>query len=180
MGAQPPAGKRRAALLEILAVALQLERDGRHVFLELAKRAKDRRARRMLRRLAAEELEHFGILEETFNEVRGPDTWLTAQEVAARYGKRLLQLAPVKRVRRVRKATDRSMTEHKALALGITSEMESLAFYRKAARIEKDSVYRDLLLDFVAFEEGHLRILETERANLDRITRWARTPRRRR
>ncbi len=164
--------RRAHALREILAIALTMEREGRRIFLDLAKHVRDPKARRMIRRMAAEELEHYMMLEEAFNDLQAPGTWLTNQEAATQHARALLRQKPVKAMSRLRRTRIDLLTEQEALAMGIKSERESIAFYEGASARAKDPVYRDLLEDFAAFERGHLRALEAQRENVKRVGKW--------
>ena len=157
---------------DALRIAIATERSGLDFYTRGAELVRDARARKIFRRLAAEEQEHLAALEGRFEQLLNEDprlesypTFLFFKGAAnGLFASGTEQLAKV-------------VDDRKALMLGIRCERGSHKFFKRYGERFEDSEGKRIFLEFAAEEREHLDLLIKEyRALVARQSR--RRPRR--
>jgi Fur family transcriptional regulator, ferric uptake regulator len=159
---------------DALRIAIATERSGLEFYTRAAALARDARARSVFRRLAEEEREHLGTLEQRYKVLLARDSQLEAQPTflffkGAANGLFAEGAASL--------AAD-GMNDRKALMIGIRCERGSHRFFKRYGERFEDSEGKHVFLEFADEERQHLELLIREyRALVKRQGRDRRRPR---
>jgi rubrerythrin len=159
---------------DALRIAIATERSGLEFYTRAAALARDARARSVFKRLAEEEREHLGTLEQRYKVLLARDSQLEAQPTflffkGAANGLFAEGAASL--------AAD-GMNDRKALMIGIRCERGSHRFFKRYGERFEDSEGKHVFLEFADEERQHLELLIREyRALVKRQGRDRRRPR---
>jgi rubrerythrin len=152
---------------DALRMAIATERSGLDFYTRAAGRTKDPRGRSVFQKLAAEEREHLGTLEQRYRELVAGDPQLelrptflffkgAASGLFAEGAKQLRQ----------------GVNDQEALLIGIKCERGSHKFFKKYGERFEDSEGKQVFLEFAEEERAHLDLLMREyRALRERQTK---------
>ncbi|WP_461864385.1 ferritin family protein [Thermococcus sp.] len=144
--------------VEALALALEVEKAELKFYIELARRARDERARKMFLFLAGEEAEHWDTFEEKFVEVL-----IEKCELPAVDRELLEKLTP---------KYEGELSEVDAVRIGMEQEKLTWEFYEQAAKeAEHDSVKR-IFEELAKIEKGHYELLKAQYDSIMKIGIW--------
>lgn len=134
--------------IEALALALEVEKAELRFYIEMAKKAKDERAKKMFLFLAGEEAEHWDIFERNFlKKVLGKSQLPEVDE-------RLLEKLTPKYKGEV--------SEVKAVELGMEQEKLTWEFYEKAAEDAEDENVKKIFEELAKVEKAHYELLRAQ------------------
>jgi rubrerythrin len=156
---------------DALRMAIATERSGLDFYTRAAGLTRDRRGRTVFQKLAAEEREHLGTLEQRYRELVAADPGLESRPTflffkGAASG---LFAEGTKRLRQ-------GVNDQEALLIGIKCERGSHQFFKKYGERFEDSEGKQVFLEFAAEERVHLDLLMREyRALRERQTTQPRT-----
>lgn len=135
--------------IEALALALEVEKAELRFYIEMAKKAKDERAKKMFLFLAGEEAEHWDIFEEKFVEKLVEECELPAVDKAM-----LEKLVP---------GTDgESLSEVDAVKIGMEQEKLTWEFYEGAAKEAEHEAVRRVFEELAKVEKAHYELLKAQ------------------
>ncbi|NJE85906.1 rubrerythrin [Thermococcus sp. CX2] len=134
--------------LEALALALEVEKVELEFYLEMARNAKEERARKMFLFLAGEEAGHWDIFEEKFAEKLVEKCKLPAVDKDT-----LEKLTP---------KYEGELSEVKAVEIGMEQEKLTWEFYEKAAEEAKDENVRRIFRELAKVEKAHYELLKAQ------------------
>jgi Fur family transcriptional regulator, ferric uptake regulator len=148
---------------DALRIAIATERSGYEFYSRASRAARDARGRAALRRLAAEEREHLGKLEQRYQGLLARDPRLESRPTflffkGAANG---LFAAGAEQVAR-------GVDDLRALMIGIRCERASHRFFKRYGERFEDSEGRQIFLEFAAEERAHLDLLIREYRALTR------------
>ena len=144
--------------VEALALALEVEKAELKFYIELARRARDERARKMFLFLAGEEAEHWDTFEEKFVEVL-----IEKCELPAVDRELLEKLTPKYKG---------ELSEVDAVRIGMEQEKLTWEFYEQAAKeAEHDSVKR-IFEELAKIEKGHYELLKAQYDSIMKTGIW--------
>ena len=145
--------------LEALALALEVEKAEMKFYLNLARKTKDEKARKMFLFLAREEADHWEQFEEKFVEKLIEKCELPA------VNRELLESLLVK-------ADERNLSEVDAVRIGMEQEKLTWEFYEKAAReAEHDDVKR-VFEELAKIEKAHYELLKAQYDSVMKTGIW--------
>jgi rubrerythrin len=150
-----------AGVLTILTNAIEMEREGKAFFENVASNAKHQRTRDTFVSLVKQEQRHVDILSEELRRLEQGKDWASLQEMNAtptQYPK--ISVFKDKEIRRMK--FDSEAGELEALKLGIKIEKKSMDYYRNAGLESTDPKAREIFSWLVGEEGGHLTILSAE------------------
>lgn len=144
--------------LEALALALEVEKAELKFYIELARKTKDERAKRMFLFLAGEEASHWEIFEEKFVEAL-----IEACELPAVDTKVLEELTP---------KYEGELSEVDAVKIGMEQEKRTWEFYERAAKeAERESVKRTFE-ELAKVEKAHYELLKAQYDSVMKTGIW--------
>ena len=144
--------------LEALALALEVEKAELKFYLEMAKKAKDERAKNMFLFLAGEEAEHWDVFEKTFLEK------LLQMPKAPRVDRELLQ--------RLTPEYEGEVSEVKAVELGMEQEKLTGEFYEKAAKEAEHESVKRVFEELAKVEKAHYELLKAQYDSVMKTGIW--------
>jgi rubrerythrin len=144
--------------LAALEVGIQTEIDGYQFYTQFAARTQDPKAREMFERLAHDEVMHLELLRN--NKAMLEDSGQWAGHVAMEVGS--LEGAPVFSRERVAANVVDYTSDLSALRLAYLIEKDAADFYERAANQTDDANGQRMFRDLARWEQGHLKILESE------------------
>jgi Fur family ferric uptake transcriptional regulator len=177
-GRQAPAidGARTELLFarDALRIAIATERSGLEFYTRAAAIARDPRGRAVFQRLAGEEREHLGTLEERYAQLLARDPELEAQPTFLFFKGAANGLFAEGAARLLAEGVD----DQQALLIGIRCERGSHRFFKRYGERFEDSEGKQVFLEFAEEEKQHLDLLVREyKALLERQGRDRRRPR---
>jgi Fur family ferric uptake transcriptional regulator len=142
---------------DALRIAIATEKSGLEFYTRAASLTKDARGRTVFQKLAAEEREHLGTLEQRYRELLATDPSLESQPTflffkGAAHG--LFEEGAAK----LRKGVN----DQQALLIGIKCERGSHNFFKRYGERFEDSQGKQIFLEFAAEEREHLDLLIRE------------------
>jgi Fur family ferric uptake transcriptional regulator len=142
---------------DALRMAIATERSGLEFYTRAASLAGDPRGRSVFKRLAAEEKEHLGRLEERYRELTARDPELEARPTFLFFKGAANGLfeAGAEQLRR-------GVDDEQALLIGIKCERGSHEFFKRYGERFEESEGRRVFLEFADEERAHLDLLERE------------------
>jgi rubrerythrin len=141
-----------------LRIALATERSGLDFYTRAAKIAKDSRARRVFKELAAEEHEHLSTLESRYKELIEKEPQLETRPTFLFFKGASMGLFTVG----VEELSKTGMDDKKALMIGIKCERASHRFFKRYGERFEDSEGKQIFLEFADEEKTHLNLLMRE------------------
>jgi Fur family ferric uptake transcriptional regulator len=161
---------------DALRIAIATERSGLQFYTRAARIAREPRGRRIFERLAAEEQEHLGKLQERYRELLAQDPSLDTQPTFLFFKGAANGLFAAGADELSRRRGDRH-----ALLVGIRCERASHQFFKRYGERFEESEGKRIFLEFAQEEREHFDLLVREyRALVARQRRRSREPRRRR
>lgn len=147
--------------MTILGRAIEMEREGKGFFEDVAAGSRHQRTKDTFMSLAKQEQRHMDILGEELRRLGQGENWASLQEL------RLLAPQPPndsvfkdKKIKRMK--LNLGAGELDALKLGIEIEKKSIDYYREAGLGTSDDKAREVFAWLVGEESGHLTILTAE------------------
>ncbi|MEW5795712.1 MAG: ferritin family protein [Candidatus Zixiibacteriota bacterium] len=144
-------------LLEPLRTALQMETEGRQLFLEAARRASGRHARQTFEFLAAEEERHIERIREFYASIEDKGSAAAAEIPPSDPGKRLLEFND--QLANLRDEIKPTLSDIEAFRFAIRFENGAEEFYRKQIETTPSDKARDFYRWLVGEEEIHAQVL---------------------
>lgn len=144
--------------LEALALALEVEKAELKFYIEMAKRAKDERAKKMFLFLAGEEAEHWDVFERKFVENVVEKCELPTIDKGI-----LEKLSP---------KHDGDLSEVDAVKIGMEQEKLTWEFYEKAAKEAKDEAVKKIFLELAKVEKAHYELLKAQYDSIMKTGIW--------
>jgi rubrerythrin len=158
---------------DALRIAIATERSGLEFYTRAARLTRDARGRRVFHRLAEEEKEHLGKLEQRYKELIAQDPKLETQPTFL-FFKGAANGLFAEGAERLLSGVD----DQQALKIGIRCERGSHRFFKKYGERFEDSEGKQIFLEFADEERDHLDLLIREyRALVKRQGRSSRAPR---
>jgi len=142
----------KESLVQIIQRAVQTEKDGNLFYSRAAGATRDPKAKKMFELLARDELYHVKIIEDLYRDL------LTGGNIEAVKGYPIFE----KRDENFREEISNSGSEADVLEQAIGDEMASKDFYREAAEVLEPGEEKEIFLDLMEMEEGHIRLLKAE------------------
>ncbi|KUK00112.1 MAG: hypothetical protein PWP49_1777 [Thermococcaceae archaeon] len=144
--------------INALALALEVEKAELRFYIEMAKRAKDERAKKMFLFLAGEEAEHWDVFEKKFVEklLQKPEMPQVDEEL-------LEKLTP---------KYEGELSEVKAVELGMEQEKLTWEFYEKAAEEAEDENVRKIFNELAKVEKAHYELLKAQYDSVTKTGIW--------
>jgi rubrerythrin len=144
--------------INALALALEVEKAELRFYIEMAKRAKDERAKKMFLFLAGEEAEHWDVFEKKFVEklLQKPEMPQVDEEL-------LEKLTP---------KYEGELSEVKAVELGMEQEKLTWEFYEKAAEETEDENVRKIFNELAKVEKEHYELLKAQYDSVMKTGIW--------
>jgi rubrerythrin len=142
----------KKALIQIIRQAVQAEREGNLFYSAAAGAAKDPMAKRMFEQLAKDELYHVQIIEDLYHDLL-PDA---SNESVSGF--------PIFEKKEMAGDGGHSTpdNEFEILHQAIQDETKARDFYQKTAETFDSEKAKEIFLDLMAIEEGHVRLLQAE------------------
>lgn len=136
----------------ILQRAIETEKGGSRFYSRVAEATQDPKARKMFQQLAKDELYHIEIIQNLYKDIL-PES---SEETVKGY--------PIfeKRKQESNGRMPDLGSEFEVLAKAVEDEIEARDFYRKTAKSFGPGRARDVFLDLMEMEEGHVRLLQAE------------------
>ncbi|NJE10513.1 ferritin family protein [Thermococcus sp. MAR1] len=144
--------------LEALALALEVEKAELKFYLNLAKKTKDEKAKKMFLFLAGEEAEHWEVFEEKFLESVVEKCQLPA------INEELLEKLLVK--------AENIDSEVDAVKIGMEQEKLTWEFYEKAAREAEHEAVRRIFEELAKVEKAHYELLKAQYDSVMKTGIW--------
>jgi len=154
---------------DALRMAIATERSGFEFYSRAAAMTKDPRGRSIFEKLAGEEADHLGILEQRYLALTAKDPQLESRPTFLFFKGAASGLFD-KGAERLQNATD----DAQALLIGITCERGSHEFFKRYGERFEDSEGKQIFLEFADEERAHLDLLVREYRSLRQ--RQARRP----
>ncbi|ALV63693.1 MULTISPECIES: ferritin family protein [Thermococcus] len=144
--------------INALALALEVEKAELRFYIEMAKKARDERAKKMFLFLAGEEAEHWDVFEKKFVEklLQKPEMPQVDEEL-------LEKLTP---------KYEGELSEVKAVELGMEQEKLTWEFYEKAAEGAEDENVRKIFNELAKVEKAHYELLKAQYDSLMKTGIW--------
>jgi len=153
--------ERSGGVLDILVNAIEMEREGKAFFEEVASNSRNQRTRDTFSSLVKQEQRHEEILSEELIRLKQGRDWASLGEMKAS-GHEYPKISVFKDNQIRRKKFDPGGGELEALKLGIEIEKKSIDYYRNAGVQADDPKAREIFNWLVGEEAGHLTILSAE------------------
>jgi len=150
---------------DVARAAVQLERDGRVFYLDVATRAESGLARRMFEALADDELDHIAWIEKA---VPGVDTAAVANRRLYERLRHIFADVPEARLRKIAAAKG----DAKAIDTALNTERESVDAYEQWAAEAEDEDVRRLCRVLAGIERFHIQVLNNTLEYLDHTSDW--------
>ncbi|ADT83339.1 rubrerythrin [Thermococcus barophilus MP] len=144
--------------LQALASALEIEKAELRFYIQMATKAKNEKAKNMFLFLAREEAEHWDIFEE--NLIRKV---AETGEIPAAIREIVEELTP---------KYEGTLSEIKAVELGMQQEKATWEFYEKAAEEAEDKKVRELFRRLAKIEEAHYELLKAQYDSVMKTGIW--------
>ncbi|ACS90923.1 MULTISPECIES: ferritin family protein [Thermococcus] len=144
--------------INALALALEVEKAELRFYIEMAKKAKDERAKRMFLFLAGEEAEHWDVFEKMFVEK------LLQNPEVPQVDKELLQKLTPK--------YEGEISEVKAVELGMEQEKLTWEFYEEAAEEAEDENLKKIFRELAKVEKSHYELLKAQYDSVMKTGIW--------
>jgi len=144
--------------LEALALALEVEKAELKFYLNLAKKTRDERAKKMFLFLAGEEAEHWEIFEEKFLESLVEKCQLPA------VSEELLEKLLVK--------AENIDSEVDAVKIGMEQEKLTWEFYEKAAKEAEHEAVKRIFEELAKVEKAHYELLKAQYDSVMKTGIW--------
>jgi Fur family ferric uptake transcriptional regulator len=146
---------------DALRIAIATERSGLEFYLRAAGLTTDARGRHVFQRLAAEEREHLGTLEQRYAQLLAQDPQLESRPTFL-FFKGAASGLFAEGAEKLRKGVD----DQQALLIGIRCERGSHKFFKRYGERFEDSEGKQIFLEFAAEERAHLDLLIGEYRDL--------------
>ena len=146
---------------DALRIAIATERSGREFYTRAARLTRDGRGRRVFERLAEEEKEHLGKLEERYRELVTADPTLESQPTFL-FFKGAANGLFAAGTEELKKGVD----DRQALLIGIRCERGSHRFFKRYGERFEESEGKRIFLEFADEERDHLDLLIREYRSL--------------
>jgi len=159
---------------DALRIAIATERSGLEFYSRAARIAKDRRGRAVFHKLAGEEREHLGTLEERYRRLLARDPQLESRPTFLFFKGAANGLF----AEGAEKLMAAGVGDRQALMLGIRCERGSHRFFKRYGERFEDSEGKQVFLEFAEEEKQHLELLIREYRSLIRRQGGARRRRR--
>jgi Fur family ferric uptake transcriptional regulator len=137
---------------DALRIAIATERSGLEFYTRAGRLTRDARGRRVFQRLAEEEKEHLGKLENRYRELLAQDPKLETQPTFLFF----------KGAEELKKGVD----DRRALLIGIRCERGSHKFFKRYGERFEESEGKRIFLEFAAEEHDHMELLIREYRSL--------------
>ncbi|NJE41914.1 ferritin family protein [Thermococcus sp. GR6] len=145
--------------IETLALALEVEKTELKFYLELAKKAKDDRARRMFLFLAHEEAGHWSLFEEKFVEALIEKCELPSVD------RKTLEKLLVN-------VDEKNLSEVDAVRIGMEQEKLTWEFYERAAKEAEHEGVRRIFEELAKVEKSHYELLKAQYDSVMKTGIW--------
>jgi Fur family transcriptional regulator, ferric uptake regulator len=142
---------------DALRMAIATERSGLEFYTRAASLTKDARGRAVFKRLAKEEREHLGTLQQRYRELNAGDPQLESRPTFL-FFKGAASGLFASGAEQLRKGVD----DAQALLIGIRCERGSHKFFKRYGERFEDSEGKQVFLEFAAEERAHLELLIRE------------------
>jgi Fur family ferric uptake transcriptional regulator len=142
---------------DALRVAIATERSGREFYARAARLTRDEHGRQVFRRLADEEREHLGRLEQRYRELLSQDSELEGRPTFLFFKGAANGLFAAGTAELVR-----GVDARRALLIGIRCERASHRFFKRYGERFEDSEGKRIFLEFAEEEREHLDLLMRE------------------
>ena len=159
-------------LLEPLRTALQMETEGRQLFLEAARRASGRHARQTFEFLAAEEERHIERIRHFYSSIEDKGSAAAAEIPPSDPGKRLLEFND--QLAELRDDLKPTQSDIEAFRFALRFENGAEEFYRKQIDTTPSDRARDFYQWLVGEEEIHGQVLSSCLAFAEDPAAWFR------
>jgi Fur family transcriptional regulator, ferric uptake regulator len=146
---------------DALRIAIATERSGLEFYTRAARLTRDARGRRVFQRLAEEEKEHLGKLENRYRELLAQDAKLEAQPTFL-FFKGAANGLFAAGTEELKKGVD----DRRALLIGIRCERGSHKFFKRYGERFEESEGKRIFLEFAAEEHDHMELLIREYRSL--------------
>jgi Fur family ferric uptake transcriptional regulator len=173
--AAPTASTEAVFARDALRIAIATERSGLEFYTRAARLTRDARGRRVFQRLAEEEKEHLGKLENRYRELLAQDPKLETQPTFL-FFKGAANGLFAAGTEELKKGVD----DRRALLVGIRCERGSHKFFKRYGERFEESEGKRIFLEFAAEEHDHMELLIREYRSLVARQRGRRDGRRRR
>ena len=150
--------------VEILKMAIQMEKAGLRTYLKFAKDTNDEIGKNLFITLAGDELDHVDILEEHLESQVENRTWKNGQIEES-----LIQKIIPKISKYEIKIKGEEIEQTDALRIALQQEKDSIDFYTRQIEETDDPAAKDLFQKLVEMEELHYKIQEAELWIISRI-----------
>jgi len=148
--------------IEILKMAIQMEKVGLRTYLKFAKETKNETGKNMFIVLAGDELDHADVLEDQLESQTENKTWKKIQIEES-----VIQKIIPKISKDVTKTKgEEGIEQIDALKIALQQEKDSINFYTRQMEEIDDPVAKDLFRQLAEMEESHYKI---QQAELDHI-----------
>lgn len=142
----------RQELIEIIRRAIQTEKDGNRFYSRVAEASRDAKAKKMFEQLARDELYHVQVIGDLYHDLLpgAPEDPVKGYPIFEKQkkesGGKLPDLG----------------NEYEVLQKAIGDEIEARDFYRKTAESFGQDQAKEVFLDLMEMEQGHIRLLQAE------------------
>jgi rubrerythrin len=145
-------------MTEGLRKAMLAEQEGRHFYMMAARSTQDQQGRQTFERLAEEELDHFNFLRTQYGSLLKTGSIDEQVKLGPKKftGEHPIFSAELKR------RVGGAHFEMTALSVGIQLELSAVTFYRAEAEAASDPKVEAFYTQLVAWELGHLQVLQRE------------------
>ena len=156
------------AVLKILKQAMESEKEGYEFYIQASTITKDPKGKEMFKYLARDETDHFKILEDAYNRLKGGEG--KGSNTIGHKQKEKGFLIDSSLLLKV------DSGDLKALNIAMKIEEEAQEFYAKSAEKAKHSDVRDIFLKLSDMEKNHYDLLKYEHDSLIRSGFWCDFP----
>lgn len=145
-------------LIQIIQRAVQAERDGNRFYNRAAEAARDPKARKMWGQLAGDELYHVQVIQDLYQDLLpgSPGDPVPGFPIFQELKKETAGAVPD------------FGNENEVLEKALANEKEAKEFYRRTSDSVAPGRAREVFLDLLEMEEGHIRLLQAERDFLEK------------
>lgn len=149
----------RESHVEALQVALDTEKKGFRFYKIAAKSSKDPKGREVFEHLAADEVEHMGVIATLYESLTNDEPWMTYEEAVEKFG-----VTPKEKIifPDVPDEVQEDFDDLKALEEALEFEKKAVQFYTKQAENSESEKARAFYQSLIQIEEGHVEIIQAE------------------
>ena len=147
---------------EVLKIALEMEDEGYRTYVEGAKAIHNSLGKRMLERLAQDELSHMNRIREVFRVITGEQEWNNITLTAVQEGvtfQNIFNRLQSELKQSIEELGSHGVDDQEVIETAINLENHAKFFYTESAKKAKDAKVKDFLQILADEEEGHYKAL---------------------